>query len=274
MSLTLNCYTHRRKWYLKSSNINIVTSCGCDKFSYRTVYRLMIFHIFDIAREFLVCARFRTILIAIGIIESIKLNGQALLIVFKIKLWWTEIVMKTLLSVRTEIAYFCSITWNDLWRNFIYFLLDQRSRSLIKIWRMAVAFLGHHFLLAFHFYQDFYIARQANSPCPAELFWSFQSRNQILSILLWCTQWPNVVHTSMAKMYLDKDWFASTDLAMLLCFVISIKHPFSIVYIDCRTQLYHQRIAAHLWLCQIWLSVFKLSLLATSMLATKCVGGS
>ena len=274
MSLTLNCNTHRREWYLKPSNINIVTSCGRDKFSYRTVNRLMIFHIFDIARKFLVCARFWTILIAIGIVKSVKLNGQALLIVFKIKLWWPKIVMKTLLSVRAEIAYFRSITWNDLWRNFIYFLLDQRSRSLIKIWRMAVAFLGHHFLLTFHFYKDFYTTQQAKNPSPTELFWSFQSRNQILSILLWCTQWPNVVHTSMAKMYLDKDWFASTDLVRLLCFVISIKHPFSIVYIDCRTQLYHQRIAAHLWLCQIWLSVFKLSLLATSMLATKCVGGS
>ena len=121
MSLTLNCYTHRREWYLKPSNINIVTSCGRDKFSYRTVYWFMIFHIFDIACEFFVCARFRTILIAIGIIESVKLNGQALLIVFKIQLWRTNIVMKTLLSVRTEIAHFCSITWNDLWRNFNYF---------------------------------------------------------------------------------------------------------------------------------------------------------
>ena len=122
---------------------------------------------------------------------------------------------------------------------------------------MAVAFLGHHFLLTFHFYKDFYTTQQAKNPSPTELFWSFQSRNQILSILLWCTQLPNAVHTSMAKMYLDKDWFASIDLVRLLCFVISIKHPFSIVYIDCRTQLYHQRIAAHLWLCQIWLTVFK-----------------
>ena len=121
MSLTLNCYTHWRERYLKASNVNIITPCGCDKFSNRTVYRLMVFHIFDITRELLVWTRFRTILITIGIIESVKLNGQALLIVFKNKLSWTLIEIKTLLSMRSEIAYFCAITLNDLWKN-SYFL--------------------------------------------------------------------------------------------------------------------------------------------------------
>lgn len=127
MSLTLNCYTHWRERYLKTSNVNIVTPCGCDKFSNRTVYRLMVFHIFDITRELFVCTRFRTILITIGIIESVKLNGQALLIVLKTKLSWTLIEIKTLLSMRTEIANFCTIFFNDLWKNSYFFVRSEAT---------------------------------------------------------------------------------------------------------------------------------------------------